>query len=140
MEEGKSELRRHSVRDAVSNFLVTDNFLAYARDDVQFSSFFLLFPSFFIARGHLRHNYAARLRISDAPHASAMEKALPLIGKRTKGSINVGVLLKMLLLAVNVTGESSFLKQHLSPNLKIIVSVRARNFFFLLLSSENSKS
>lgn len=47
MEEGKTELRRHSVRDAVSNFLVTDNFLAYARDDVQFSSFFSSFSFFF---------------------------------------------------------------------------------------------
>lgn len=59
-----------------------------------------------------------------------MEKALPLIGKRTKGSINVGILLKMLLLAMNVT-EESFLKQHLRPNLKIKVFIRARNFVFL---------
>lgn len=105
---------------------MTDNFLAYARDGVQFSDFFF----FFIARGHLWHNYVAHLKISDALHAGAMEKALPLIGKRTKGSINVGILLKMLLLAMNVT-EESFLKQHLRPNLKIKVFIRARNFVFL---------
>lgn len=78
---------------------------------------FQTFFFFFIARGHLWHNYAAHLKISDALHAGAMEKALPLIGKRTKESINVGILLKILLLAMNVTEESSFFKQHLRPNL-----------------------
>lgn len=93
-----------------------------------FQAFFLLFPSFFIARGHLRHNYAARLRISDAPHASAMEKALPLIGKRTKGSINVGVLLKMLLLAVN--GGIVFFETTLESELKNNSFRSCKEFFF----------
>lgn len=75
---------------------------------------FLVF-FFFIARGHLWHNYAAHLKISDSLHASATEKALPLIGKRTKGSINVGILLKKCCYCHECDGEEvvSFFAQRI---------------------------
>lgn len=80
---------------------------------MQFSFFGFFF--FFIARGHLWHNYAAHLKISDSLHASATEKALPLIGKRTKGSINVGILLKKCCYCHECDGEEvvSFFAQRI---------------------------